>query len=97
VEDLLLQSFVNLVGDGIGGLQETDIPSLVSEDGFSVHEEFPLRNLRRKEFLEKEPGNNHLTTWLPEMESMYPCIHEYIYKNGMGLSSLKLAFKLALN
>jgi hypothetical protein len=49
VEDLLLQPFIDLVGDGIGRLQEMDISSPVSGGYFPIHEEFSPRSKRRLE------------------------------------------------
>jgi hypothetical protein len=51
VKDLLLQPFVDLVGDGIGGFQEMDLSLPISEGDFPVHEEFSPQELREKIFL----------------------------------------------
>jgi hypothetical protein len=44
MEDLLLQPFIDLVGNGIGRLQEMDISSPISGGKFPVHGYFSPRD-----------------------------------------------------
>jgi hypothetical protein len=48
VENLLLQPFVDLVGDGIRGFQEIGLPLPISEGNFPVHEEFSPWGSKKK-------------------------------------------------
>jgi hypothetical protein len=79
VEDLLLQPFIDLVGDGIGRLEEMDISLPISGSNFPVHGYFSPRGGKGREKSKPRLKTDPSKSRIPNKESMYPCIHESLY------------------
>jgi hypothetical protein len=79
MEDLLFQPLIDLVGDGIGRLQEMDISLPISGGYFPVHGDFSPwdKKGRKKGKLTSITGSPR--SRIQHKESMYPCIHETLY------------------